>query len=308
MMFSSSFTNSLARNDVTRSTTDLFYVEFLVLAGLMLVVVMRTKRLEKGIDNITERMDNITERMEKLENNQRWTNMILLARLDFWHSRTLHLKAPCSRPASLATETAYYYGCQTGKNTCALTGLNGTSDQVMVAHLLPCRHFDFAFSLFGLDGQKEHDGMRNVMLLCKGLEEAFDKKRVSFGRSEDGKWRLHIWDDGVKNKCVWKANSTEVLGKYEGMELTFPENKFPFTRILAYHHRVCFLNAKERNWIKDDVKMPEDSGSPFKTGNVPLEIDVNSELESYHSDNHTPSKQSEFLHLTSSSLSEETEQ
>jgi len=283
-----------------------FYLTIAMLAMMAVLLVLLVWKMDT-------RLGMMETRLGKVEKNQTWMMITSPERVDFWNSRTKNDPAPTPKPQNLARKAAAHYECGAGgdpKLCCALTGLSGDSSkvskhQVVVAHLLRRNNPDFAFAHFGLDPTSDRDGMRNVMLLCKGLEEAFDEKRISFFREDDGKYRMQVWDKQVRLKQIWRGEQGHVktIGDCDNEQLflNFPEKKTPYTRILSYHHRVCFYNAKMCNWIDENQVVPADYGSPFK-GTVPLEIAINSELDSHFGDQLTPNKHSADLTLVSSGL------
>ena len=172
--------------------------------------------------------------------------------------------------------------------------------QVIVAHLMPRDLPNIAFQQMGLEAE-DRDGMRNVIPLCKGIEDCFDKKRISFYRTKDNstKFRIKVWDQGARKVELWKMIKNDVSSKARGSdgkpltvgdfvdrEFEFPDGKMPFTRVLSYHYGICFGNALDEGWIQ-----PEDAakhmepwrGSPIvdKDGNRPRLNQVEVALE-YH--------------------------
>jgi hypothetical protein len=51
------------------------------------------------------------------------------------------------------------------------------------------------------------DNIRNTIILCKGIEEAFDRKKLSFVPSEQPfsphRYKLHIWLDSVRTTPIY---------------------------------------------------------------------------------------------------------
>ena len=182
----------------------------------------------------------------------------------------------------------------------------GGKNRVIVAHLLRRNNPDFAFSHFGLDATKDRDGIRNLMPLCSGLEDAFDLKRISFYQKNDGNLYMKVWDSRVRDKYLWKGGDGEktmTIGDVEELNepLRLPNRDGPYTRILAYHHRLCYYYAIQLGWINQGDEALAWTGTPIK--NVPLEIEINSELDEHYSDQLSPiSKRSYGLAKAPSSM------
>lgn len=108
------------------------------------------------------------------------------------------------------------------------------------------------------------ENIRNSLLLCKGIEEAFDHKFISFVPADkpfySNRYRLCIWVDAIRTEPIYEG-STLTIGSFEGalLDLTvavgaIPHN--PFSRALSYQTFRAF-----KTWGKGYglTELPEDS-------------------------------------------------
>ena len=84
------------------------------------------------------------------------------------------------------------------------------------------------------------ENIRNSILLCKGIEEAFDHKYLSFVPTDkpfsDDRYKLHIWVDAIKNEPIYEGADL-TIGSFDGAPLDLTVGSFvhnPFKRALSY--------------------------------------------------------------------------
>ena len=108
------------------------------------------------------------------------------------------------------------YGVAVNDLKCMVTGTLGTSKRlnskkttesaVVVAHLLPrSANASTRLSLgYEID---DIENIRNSLLLCKGVEEAFDGKDISFVPPEvpfsSNRYILHIWSEKGRKQPIY---------------------------------------------------------------------------------------------------------
>jgi len=105
---------------------------------------------------------------------------------------------------------------------------------------------------FGLRREDLHSP-RNGLLLYEKIEEAFDVKKLCFLYDPFKRLLLLFVLDPALN------GQTVVGGiKFQDIHCTplrIPSGKLPFLRILNFHARVAFANAKRNGWIADSVEV-----------------------------------------------------
>jgi hypothetical protein len=184
----------------------------------------------------------------------------------------------------------HYYGDKAlrGANrgliaVCCVTGCRGFDHEVNAAHILPHgspKHWDKTLDI------KDRDNVRNIVLLCKNIENAFDKLQLCFLRhkEEPGAYELKVWDkEGLKDTILYMqhnrnngsvaftngtvedtdAKSSSLITDYDGHVFRFAEYKHPFSRLLSYHAQESYKWALAKKWIASNEECPEEYGSPF---------------------------------------------
>lgn len=164
---------------------------------------------------------------------------------------------------------------------CMITGISQNSiteamglqksppkNPVVVSHLLP-RSANIKERLSLGYRQADIDSIRNSILLCKGIEEAFDHKFISFVPTETpfsgNRYKLHIWVERIKTEPIYEG-AQQTIGDYDGSVLSFAVGSFthnPFNRALSFQAYRAF-----RTWAKDfGLKtLPEDSNTSIYEG------------------------------------------
>jgi hypothetical protein len=129
---------------------------------------------------------------------------------------------------------------------CMLSGLFIPDNQIKLAHILPRSTKAKVYRKLGMR-KDDINGIRNLLLLSKNVEEAFDSMRISFvPRVNEALCReyvMHVWDDSVCEEAIHDGASTNI-GDYLKVPLTLRMNETqihePFRRCLSYHAFMCF--------------------------------------------------------------------
>ena len=142
------------------------------------------------------------------------------------------------------------------------TPLSGqTNERVVLAHLLPRSADAKTMTSLGY-ARDDIENIRNTVLLCKGIEEAFDRKQISFVPCDNpfsnNKYKLCIWTDDVKLLPIYKG-ATKTIGSYEGHALNLSVGAAmhnPFKRAMSFQAFRAF-----KMWGKDSgmTELPVDS-------------------------------------------------
>lgn len=178
-----------------------------------------------------------------------------------------------SKPREL-TKSDYVttYGVDVDDLKCMVTGVslsaliaaapsttNISKNPVTLSHLLP--RISNATERLSL-GYKISDieNIRNTILLCKGIEEAFDHKYLSFVPTDkpfsSNRYKMQIWVDAIKSEPIYDG-ATQTIGSFDGaaLDLTVGTRVHdPFKRALSYQAFRAF-----KKWGRDfGFELPED--------------------------------------------------
>lgn len=84
------------------------------------------------------------------------------------------------------------------------------------------------------------ENIRNSILLCKGIEEAFDHKFISFVPTDkpfsNNRYKMHVWVDAIRSEPIYEG-AAETIGSYDGADLNLTVGAHqhnPFKRALSY--------------------------------------------------------------------------
>ncbi|CAB9518694.1 expressed unknown protein [Seminavis robusta] len=203
------------------------------------------------------------------------------ALLDPWSKEAKEIASPSKRKSGLVRPVALchsyndgprgtvYHGTRTVNGNeneelqvevqCLLTGLFALNEpglgRVVAAHILPRNLSDGIFRSFGLPpGSRDH--IRNLLPICRGIEEAFDSKRITFRAISEATikdeefWgcQLIVLDESVESKLLWKHAEAQI-GDFSNHCFWIKKESRAYTTILDYHHQVALYSAMERGWI-----------------------------------------------------------
>jgi len=153
-------------------------------------------------------------------------------------------------------------GFQSSYIPCMLTTRVGNSNQVCVAHILPCRTKKRIAEQLNLSLENLND-TRNGLFLAKNIEVAFDKLQLSFIPQDilhPNSLKMVMWDQDVSSTPIWEAHA-DVIGQYEGCTLQLGGHS-PYRRALSYQAYIAHASSK---LCLDDNSRPQEFGIPGST-------------------------------------------
>jgi hypothetical protein len=144
------------------------------------------------------------------------------------------------------------------KVRCMVSGELGNGEEVIGAHIIPCASEEKKLRHLGMQLQ-DLSSVQNGLFLASGIEDAFDKLKLSFVKSNPlvEKLFLKIWDGSCRQTSIW-PNSSKVIGDYDGHELELGDHK-PFKRGLSYQAYIAYLESSS-SLVKEDE--PRNYGTP----------------------------------------------
>jgi len=146
---------------------------------------------------------------------------------------------------------------------CQISREWGDGSQVAACHLLKHATAEQLKVPFEID---DIDDRRNVLMVCKGIEKAFESGRIYFVQgSTDREFCMKAWDSDVLQEAI-HSGASKKIGAFVGRKLFLPRNVDPpFKRILSDHAQRSYQYALARKWITEEaVKCPDEYGSPLK--------------------------------------------
>lgn len=180
---------------------------------------------------------------------------------DFGHEKET---TQSDRIPGLRKRIAQHYGVwkRTGDCKCQLSLVWGGADVVTASHLLKHatkNHLKEPFEINNINDP------RNVIMLCKGIEKAFEAGRIYFVQgNSDRDFLLKVWDPSVVNEPI-HVGATTTIGSLVGRSLLVPRNgEPPFKRVLSDHAQRSYKHALKKGWIEPHVVEPVEYGSPLK--------------------------------------------
>jgi len=146
------------------------------------------------------------------------------------------------------------YNVDVDQLQCMVTGISSSSlhasdpsrnSTVLVAHVLPRCADSSTKSSLGYTWD-DMESIRNTVILCKGIKDAFDSKLISFVPSEkpfsNNAYKMHVWSEDEKTRPIYKG-ATETIGSYEGLPLHLSVGEQEhnlFTRAVSYQAFCAF--------------------------------------------------------------------
>ena len=186
-----------------------------------------------------------------------------------------------SKPKELAkSDYELAYKVKAADLKCMITGISQSAliaaaptspkpkNPVTLSHLL-ARNAEAKERLSLGYGMADIENIRNSILLCKGIEEAFDHKFLSFVPTDkpfsNNRYKLHIWVDAIKTEPIYEGAAL-TIGSFDGAALDLTVGSAlhnPFKRALSYQAFRAF-----KMWCKGYglTELPEDSDTSVYQG------------------------------------------
>jgi hypothetical protein len=192
-----------------------------------------------------------------------------------------------------------FYDCKDTSNTrklfCQVLNRSYDSEVVIGSHIWKHETKGEGLDDFGIK-MTEIDSPRNGLILCKGIEEAFDHLRVCFLYDMfNTRLVFHVADPLLMDKLVAPSSSLK-FRDVDGRELRCPKNKLPYRRLLSWH-AYCVMEKFGKltdfqpfhrlSITEGGFRYPEESESDPLLAMVESGADV-SDIDDAHSDEDSP--------------------
>ena len=148
---------------------------------------------------------------------------------------------------------------QRNKLRCMVTDQWHTRGDVIACHIWMNKTRGKGLAKFGLAVNDLMDN-RNGFLALKDIEDKFDRKQLCFLYSpltDSGKFLVKVLDPTIRDSVIRNSNPPLTFGNVDGFELQHPSGRFPYRRLLGFHARCSYKNAKEKGWIPADSVFDE---------------------------------------------------
>jgi len=141
---------------------------------------------------------------------------------------------------------------------CMLTGQSFPRKSVTASHIWKKATNGKGLPAFGID-QDKIDDPRNGLLLLKGIEDKFDNKQLCFLYDFiHTKFECKILDPGLLKQTLDHpaqpgVRTSLTFADIDKKSLILPPGIFPYRRLLNWHARMSFVNAKKQGWVNLDA-------------------------------------------------------
>ena len=202
---------------------------------------------------LSEKLDKLqAENSEKLDKLQAALDESHLLRMDPWNDLTATSLGTCTisraKFASTYGLTRDQIPCMVARIIPPLPTPPSNIPNVKLAHILPRStkvHIRESLSMGALDV----DDLRNMLVLCSGLEESFDRRLISFIPNTDpftGGFQVKFWKEEFKSIPLYRG-SDRTIGEFDGSRLNLIVNgkqHLIFRRALSFQAFMCYNKWK----------------------------------------------------------------
>ena len=144
------------------------------------------------------------------------------------------------------SDFAGHFKVQPSALRCMVSGLQPLSNYLILSHLLPRSTTNKVKETLAI-GISDVDSVRNFLILCKGFEQAYDSKNISFIPADNpfsnNRYMLKIWTNTVRKEKIYEG-SNQTIEDFENCPLNLKvgdADHNPFKRIISYQAYRAFL-------------------------------------------------------------------
>jgi len=140
----------------------------------------------------------------------------------------------------------YGRGAPNGKLMCQVLNRDYPSADVIASHIWKSETRGEGLEHFGLQKTDIHNN-RNGLLLCKGIEEAFDRKQVCFIYDFlHNKLMFFVADQTLLDRYVFPSKTVK-FSDVDGLPLMCGPDSMPYRRLLSWH---AYLTLEKYGWAE----------------------------------------------------------
>lgn len=128
---------------------------------------------------------------------------------------------------------------------CMVTNKRGNGDQVICAHLIPCKAPQHKINRLSIH-INQLNSSPNTVFWCKGIETMYETLQASFVQLNPLRDTLHLklWTEEAKNTPIWKGSSV-TLRKFDGAPLQLNGHCI-WKRALSFQAFEAFIHSSEK--------------------------------------------------------------
>jgi hypothetical protein len=141
-----------------------------------------------------------------------------------------------------------------GKLRCMVTNRWHEKNEVVAAHIWAHRTHGDGLGKFHLN-RNDVSCMRNGFLVLKDIEKQFDKKYLCFVYNAiEQKLVVKVLNPALLGRNIEFSKPPTTFADIDGGQLSHPNGKYPFRRLLSFHARCSYKFAKEKGWITAEIE------------------------------------------------------
>ena len=144
------------------------------------------------------------------------------------------------------------------KVRCMMTNDLHRRDHVIAEHIWKQKMHGRGLHRFNLK-REDACSPRNGILMLKDIEDQFTVKHICILYiSTDQVFVIKVLDPSIMDRNI--TNSKKTFRDINNRKLSHPKGCFPFRRLLSFHAKLAFKEAREKGWI---TEVEESSYQPF---------------------------------------------
>jgi hypothetical protein len=201
-----------------------------------------------GVDTLLTQLEDLIDRKIEpvIKIVKELNDEVNLSELDIWTEKGRSQKEQSAFKNSLIKFFKRQPSYFRSDLKCMVLNESFKRDEVIASHIWKYSKRGRGLQKFGLT-VLDADNSRNGLLMVKSIEERFDIKDLCFLYDAfTQKIFLKVLNPDILTMRVLPSHKT--FQEIDGYPLQYPSKNMPFKRLLNFHAKCSFKNAKERGW------------------------------------------------------------